>query len=293
MIAQWLEDHLDEILERYVTIRIERYHDTYPAELLRERTRPVFVQLVRALRKQAPWEPFVRGIVESILNAGGSNVSIVAEATYVAQLSVTEIMETHQIADRTAWRVAIAEELLEAGKHVAHCIDEHLSRNVEKLREEKEQRELLQQQVIEAQQAAIRELSTPIIPVLEGIIVMPLIGTIDTMRARDITQVLLEGIGVHRAEVVIIDVTGIAAIDTAVASHLTGAIAAARLLGTHPIVSGVSGAAAQTIVEMGIDWSGIETVANLQTGLTRALHQAGLRIVAAGGFTTEARRHGG
>jgi rsbT co-antagonist protein RsbR len=100
---------------------------------------------------------------------------------------------------------------------------------------------------------------------------MPLIGTIDSMRARDITRSLLGGIREHRAKIVILDITGVPVVDSGVAAYLNKAIQAARLKGAHTIVTGVSDAVAETIVDLGIDWSEIETVADLQTGLRSAL----------------------
>ncbi len=133
----------------------------------------------------------------------------------------------------------------------------------------------LQQEVIEAQQRAIQELSTPIIPILEGVIVMPLIGSIDTMRARDVTRNLLAGIREHQAKVVIVDITGVPIVDSGVAAYLNRTIQAARLKGARAIVTGISEAVAETIVDLGIDWSGIETLSDLKTGLRVAI--AGMR----------------
>lgn len=133
------------------------------------------------------------------------------------------------------------------------------------------EREHLQEQVIEAQKQAIRELSSPVIPLTDHIIIMPLIGSIDTTRARDITRGLLAGISQHRAHVAIIDVTGVPIVDSGVADHLNRTVQAARLKGTRTIVSGISAAVAEAIVDLGIDWSGIQTVPDLQTGLQLAL----------------------
>ncbi len=156
-----------------------------------------------------------------------------------------------------------------------------ISRDItrEKELEEKADRERLQQQVIEAQKRAIQELSTPIIPVMDQIIIMPLIGGIDTLRAREIMRVLLAGINEHRARVVILDITGVPIIDSGVASHLNKTIQAARLKGTHTIVTGISDAVAETVVELGLDWSGIETLDSLQTGLLVALSRLGRKLV--------------
>jgi PAS domain S-box-containing protein len=133
------------------------------------------------------------------------------------------------------------------------------------------ERQRLQQEVIEVQQRAIKELSTPVIPIMEQIIVMPLVGSIDTLRARDITRSLLAGISEHRAKVVIVDITGVSIMDTGVVNRLNKAIQAAKLKGAQTIVTGISDAVAELIVDLGIDWSGVTTLRNLQAGLVRAL----------------------
>ncbi len=140
------------------------------------------------------------------------------------------------------------------------------------------ERERLQQEVIGAQKRAIQELSTPIIPIMDRIIVMPLIGSIDSARARDITRALLAGIRQYRARVVIVDITGVPVVDTGVAGHLDRAIQAARLKGAHTIVTGISEAVAEAIVDLGIDWSGLETLSDLQTGLISALSRLGIKL---------------
>jgi anti-anti-sigma regulatory factor len=135
------------------------------------------------------------------------------------------------------------------------------------MRSEQEQR-----QVLEKQQQLVQALSTPIIPVMERIIILPLIGSIDSMRAKDITRNLLAGIRAHQAQVVILDITGVPVVDSGVANHLNKAIQAAQLKGARTIVTGISDVVAEAIVDLGIDWSGIETLADLQTGLLTALH---------------------
>jgi PAS domain S-box-containing protein len=140
------------------------------------------------------------------------------------------------------------------------------------------EREQLQKEIIEAQQQAIAELSTPVIPVMEGIIVLPLIGSIDSLRARDVTRNLLAGITQHRARVVILDVTGVGIMDTGIVNHLNKTIQAARLKGAQVIVTGMSDAVAEAIVDLGIDWSHITTLADLQTGLRVALEQMGMSL---------------
>lgn len=136
----------------------------------------------------------------------------------------------------------------------------------------------LQQEIIEAQQRTLKELSTPVIPIMDRVIVMPLIGSIDTMRAKDITRSLLAGISQHRAKVVILDITGVPLVDSGVANHLNKTIQAARLKGTRTIVTGVSDAVAETIVDLGIDWGDVKTQADLQTGLVVALASLGIKL---------------
>jgi len=139
-----------------------------------------------------------------------------------------------------------------------------------------QEQERLRQEMIEAQQRVIQELSTPVIPVLEGIIIMPLIGSVDSMRAQDIMRTLLRGITQYRAQVVILDITGIPIVDTGVAAHLDKTIRAARLKGARVIVTGISESVAESVVDLGIDWGSIETLRDLQTGLTVALRSLGM-----------------
>jgi len=150
-------------------------------------------------------------------------------------------------------------------------VERQVAERTAELEREQEESARLQQEVIEAQQRAIQELSTPIIPVMEGVIVMPLIGSIDTMRARDVTRNLLAGIREHKARVVILDITGVPIVDSGVAAYLNKTVQAARLKGARTIVTGISEAVAETIVDLGIDWSEIETLRDLRTGLRAAL----------------------
>jgi anti-anti-sigma regulatory factor len=157
-------------------------------------------------------------------------------------------------------------------------LEQQVAERTAKLERGIAERERLQQEVIEAQKHALRELSTPIIPVLDHVIVMPLIGVIDSMRVRDITRALLAGVSRHQAKVVIVDITGVPEVNSDVADHLNKTIQATRLKGARTIVSGISGAVAETIVDLGIDWGEIETVSDLQTGLTVVLGSPGFQL---------------
>ena len=132
----------------------------------------------------------------------------------------------------------------------------------------------LQEQVIVAQQVALRELSTPIIPIGDGVVAMPLIGTIDSNRAQLVIETLLEGVAASRAKSAILDITGVQVVDTQVANALLLAAQAVNLLGAQVIITGIRPEVAQTLVGLGLDLSGIKTLATLQAGIAYALKDA-------------------
>jgi anti-anti-sigma factor len=134
---------------------------------------------------------------------------------------------------------------------------------------------------ISGQREAILALSSPVIQVWEGILTLPLVGQIDARRAQAIIETLLTAIVEHQAEVVIIDVTGVAVIDTMVANYLISAARAAQLLGSQVVLSGISAEIAQTLVQIGFDGSNLITHANLRSSIVWAFAQQGLQVVAA------------
>jgi rsbT co-antagonist protein RsbR len=135
------------------------------------------------------------------------------------------------------------------------------------------------QRVIGLQQESIRELSTPVLQIRDGLLLLPLIGVIDTERARQVTEGLLGSIRENRARMVVMDVTGVAGIDSKVANHLLQTIAAARLMGAATIVTGLSSSVAQSLVTLGIDLEQIHSVSHLQGGLEEANRSMGFRVV--------------
>lgn len=135
------------------------------------------------------------------------------------------------------------------------------------------------ERTIQGQQEAIRELSTPVLLLRPGLLLLPIIGLIDTRRARQLTEQLLRSIRSNRAAVVVIDVTGVPSVDTKVANHLVQTVEAARLMGAHSIVSGIAPDIAQTMVRLGIDLRRIRTVGDLQSGIEEAERQLGYMVV--------------
>ena len=135
------------------------------------------------------------------------------------------------------------------------------------------------ERTIREQQEAIRELSTPVLQVRERLLILPIVGLIDPQRARQLTEQLLRGIRANRAKVVVIDITGVAAMDTNVANHLVQTVEASRLLGATVIVSGLSPEIAQTLVNIGVELSKMTTVGDLQGGIEEAERLLGYRVV--------------
>ena len=126
------------------------------------------------------------------------------------------------------------------------------------------------ERVIREQQEAIRELSTPVLQVRDRLLILPIIGVLDSQRARQLTEQLLGAIQANRAKVVVIDITGVAAIDLTVANHLVQTVEAARLMGASAIITGLSSKIAQTLVDLGVNLSMMKTVGDLQGGLEEA-----------------------
>lgn len=135
------------------------------------------------------------------------------------------------------------------------------------------------ERTVSMQKIALQELSAPLIPVLEGITVMPLIGTIDTERAKQIMENLLTGVVKHRSEVVLIDITGVPVVDTMVAHHIIQAAEAVRLVGAKCILCGIRPEIAQTIVNLGINLNEVITKNTLKKGIEVALELTSRKIV--------------
>jgi PAS domain S-box-containing protein len=129
----------------------------------------------------------------------------------------------------------------------------------------------LKEQVIAAQQAALRELSTPLLPLTEGVLAMPLIGTIDSARAAEILETLLQGISARHVHTAILDITGVREVDAQTANALVGAARAARLLGARVILTGISPAVARMLVTLDANLGDIAILATLASGIAHAL----------------------
>jgi len=134
------------------------------------------------------------------------------------------------------------------------------------------------ERVIRQQQEAIRELSTPVLQVRERLLILPIIGVLDSQRARQLTEQLLRGIRSTRARVVVIDITGVPTIDSTVANHLVQTVEASRLMGASVIITGLSSEIAQTLVTIGVDLSKVNAVGDLQGGIEEAERLLGYEV---------------
>jgi rsbT co-antagonist protein RsbR len=135
------------------------------------------------------------------------------------------------------------------------------------------------ERVILQQQESIRELSTPVLPVRERLLVLPIIGALDADRVRQLTEQLLAGIRTHRAKVVVVDITGAPNVDETVANHLVRTVEASRLMGASVIFTGVSPEIAQTLVTIGVDLGAMTTIGDLQGGLEEAERLLGYAVL--------------
>jgi rsbT co-antagonist protein RsbR len=137
------------------------------------------------------------------------------------------------------------------------------------------------EQIITDQSTSMLELSTPVVRLWDGIVAVPLVGTLDSARTQLVMEKLLETLVATGSEQAVIDITGVATVDTEVAQHLLKTVNAARLLGAHCTISGIRPQVAQTIVSLGIEFGDIATKATLADALALALKNAGLKVVPA------------
>jgi predicted ATPase/anti-anti-sigma regulatory factor/GAF domain-containing protein len=181
-----------------------------------------------------------------------------------------EVLEA-QVAERTAQIQRSNSDLQAANERLQIEL-------AERTRAEQERAEL-QEQMLQAQRERLAEMSTPLIPITPRIMVMPLIGTVDSERASQIIEVALNGTQQSGAKVVILDITGLRHIDTSIAGSLLKTARALRLLGSHAILTGIRASVAQTLVGLGVELNILETRSTLQSAIAYALRHTGESLV--------------
>ncbi|WP_437321657.1 AAA family ATPase [Sorangium sp. So ce385] len=223
------------------------------------------IELLRLLSSQA-----AVAVENALLYADLEAVS--AELREANERLEREVEErTEELSEANERLSAQSEELRDANLRLLHELGER--------ERAEEARAQLQEEVIRFQREKISELSTPLVPITNDVMVMPLIGTLDEERAEDVLQTLLDGATRSGARVVIIDVTGIKGVDHRVANALINAANALRLLGTQAVLTGIRGEVAQALIRLDIDLSRIAIRGTLQSGIAYAIGRSGAQRV--------------
>ena len=173
-----------------------------------------------------------------------------------------------------AYRIDDEHEVIYAAQHIP-LPNNHLAMMLVDVTERKRAEEALRQSIaleetIQAQNAVLAELSTPLIPISDRVVAMPLIGSVDSRRAQQVIETLLQGIATSGARIAILDITGVPVVDTQVADALIRAAQAVKLLGAQVVLTGIRPEVAQTLVGLGTDLRGIITRSSLQGGIAYA-----------------------
>jgi len=167
-------------------------------------------------------------------------------------------LEQDQFSELETAFTTFVEELARAKRALKEALGRHEVAN----------RELEEQlRMIELQQAAMRELSTPIIEVWAGVLCLPVVGIVDSQRSAEMTESLLEMVVTKQASTAIVDITGIDVMDTKTADHFIKMAKAIRLLGAECIVTGINPGIAQTLIQIGVDLTQVRTMRNLREAL--------------------------
>ncbi|HET9180139.1 MAG TPA: STAS domain-containing protein [Terriglobia bacterium] len=208
-------------------------------------------------------EAYARNLSERIIPRGVETHEVIGIVLLLRDVLLRSLLATYQS------RVDLLTRMLDAFEPAARRITVTVAAGFVHERE----------RIIHQQQAAIRELSTPVLPVREGLLILPIVGVIDPQRAHQLTGQLLRGIRANRAKVVVIDVTGVPSINSTVANHLVLTVEAARLLGATAIVTGLSPEIAQTLVTISVDLNKMHTVCDLRGGIEEADRLLGYRVI--------------
>lgn len=275
----------------------------------RESTEALLRELVAHLRQKRDQlsEEWVRRITESQLLQAMSHEEILAETSSVYD-NYVEVLETGSVEALQKYARNLSERIIPRGVETHEVISivlllrDVLARSL--FRKYQDDFNLLnrvldayepaanriantvavsfveeRERTIRLQQEAIRELSTPVLQVRERMLILPIIGVLDSQRSRQLTEQLLRGIRQNRAKVVVIDITGVPTVDSTAANHLVQTVEASRLMGATVIVTGLSSEVAQTLVTIGVELGKINAVGDLQSGMEEAERLLGYRVI--------------
>jgi rsbT co-antagonist protein RsbR len=282
---------------------------THAAELVGEDLLPQLVQHLRQNRT-ALREEWARRITEAELLTAMSPEEIFSEATTVYD-SYVEVLETGSVEALQDYARDLSERIIPRGVEtdevvgivlllrdvLARSLFEKYQTDFDLLNRVLDAYEPAanriantvavgfvqeRERIIRQQQEAIRELSTPVLQVREQLLILPIIGVLDSQRARQVTEQLLRAIRANRAKVVVIDITGVPTIDSTVANHLVQTVDASGLMGASVIITGLSSDIALTLVTIGLDLSKMNAVGDLQGGIEEAERLLGYEVTRTG-----------
>jgi rsbT co-antagonist protein RsbR len=261
-MAAYMRDHQDKVVGRWTEIVVAGLRGRSSAAEVRREFEDLYSLLVRAMSgadQQAAGE--LRAMLGELSRSrarNGFTPSETALGVFALKDAVYELVA--DAADLTAEYLAFSRTIDDLGLHTFEAYA------------------AARERIIADQAASMMELSTPVIRLWEGIIAVPLVGTLDSARTQLVMEKLLETLVATGAEHAVLDITGVPTVDTEVAQHLLKTVSAVRLLGAECIISGIRPQVAQTIVALGIEFGDIATKATLADALLYALNRTGYQV---------------
>ena len=265
-MAAYMRDHQDKVIGRWSELTSAGLRGRISAAELRHELEDMFSLVIRAM-------------------SGADEQALGELRAALAELSRSRARNGFTPTETALAVFALKDAVYELVADAAELVPEYLafSRTMDDLGLHTfETYAAAREQIIAAQAESMLELSTPVIRLWEGVIAVPLVGTLDSARTQLVMEKLLETLVATGADFAVLDITGVPTVDTEVAQHLLKTVSAARLLGAECIVSGIRPQVAQTIVSLGIEFGDIATKATLADALAHALDRRGQRIEKAG-----------
>lgn len=278
-LSRLLDAQQDELLSAWMSDVLSKWKRHYPQAADEDHLRLQSRQLLEEIRKlfsgslSDSWEPAPDSRITALLHSifihrakqGLKPADSVLYLVVLKRILLLMLLQKH-----TAENSAALDALL----IVLENLFDRLNLLVYETYVETRERTIAQQSL------ALLELSTPVVRLWDRVLMVPLIGVLDTQRARQTTERLLEAIAKYEATVAILDVTGVPVMDTSVAGHLMKTIAAAQMLGARVVMTGINPDGAQTMIKLGVNFTDVITRATLRAGIAESLLLVGKRIVA-------------
>ncbi len=265
-MAAYLRDHQDKVVSRWSELVVAGIRGRSSAVEVRRELDDIYALLIRVLS----------GVDEHALGELRAALAELSRSRARNGFTPSETaLGVFSLKDAVYELMADAAELMPEYLAFSRLIDDlglHIFETFAAARE----------RIIADQAASMMELSTPVVRLWDGIIAVPLVGTLDSARTQVVMEKLLDTLVAIGADHAVLDITGVPTVDTEVAQHLLKTVNAARLLGAECIVSGIRPQVAQTIVSLGIEFGDIATKATLADALAYALGRAGLKVTKAG-----------